>query len=401
MPETDQTPIYLDNHATTRVDPRVVAAMVPFLETHYGNAHSPTHYFGAEAREALESSRSKLAELLGAQPDEIVFTSGATESNNLALRGVIEHPRCRRGGVISVVTEHAAVLDPLRRLAKLGTPVTWLPVTPATAPDSGVIDLQQLTDALDDSIGLVSVMWANNEIGVLQPLEEIGRLARAAGALVHCDATQAIGKLPINLARTPIDLLSCSAHKFHGPKGVGLLWVRSGTPRVKLEAQQLGGGHEAGRRSGTVNVPGIVGMATALELALTDLDQHQSHLRQLKQLMWSSLQEQLAAIQCEVELNGPSWERDDLRLPGNLNFRIVGIDGQTLLARLPWLALSSGAACSSIHPAPSHVLQALGLDNDQIRSSLRVGLSRFNTVDEIDRAVRAIVSTTRTLSAMR
>lgn len=397
MSSSAPKPIYLDNHATTPVDPRVVEAMVPYFLEHFGNAHSLTHRFGEQARDALEQSRTRLAELLGALPEEIVFTSGATEANNLAIRGVTEHSRCTRRSIVSVTSEHAAVLDPLKRCERNGFNVRLLEVHPFASPLCGQIDLNQLPDAITDDTALVSVMAANNEIGTLQPLREIGQLARERGALLHCDATQAVGKLDLNLSQLPIDLLSCSAHKFHGPKGIGLLWVRQGTPRVRLEPQLLGGGHELGRRSGTLNVPGVVGMARALELALEQREQVVAHLNSLTERLWKGLQQELG----ELAINGPPLAFQNQRLPGNLNVQLGSVDGASVMMQIPWVAFSSGAACSSIHPEPSHVLKAIGLDADQIRSSVRFGVSRFNTTEEIDRAVEAIGNAARKLNSLR
>jgi cysteine desulfurase len=385
------TPIYLDNHATTRVDPRVVAAMLPYFSEHYGNAASVTHEFGKTAQAAVDSARETIARAIHAEPREIIFTSGATESNNLALFGVAERERRRGKHIVSVLTEHKAVLDPLRRLERQGFEITLLPVASQDQPDAGAIDLAQLTAALREDTCLVSVMLANNEIGILQPIAEIGQLCRARGILLHCDATQAVGKMPVDVATLQVDLLSFSAHKMYGPKGIGALYVKRRSPQVRLEPRVWGGGHEQGLRSGTLNVPGIVGLATALELCLAELESERERLARLRWQLWTGLQQAVPNLQ----LNGPEFTAESTRwrLPGNLNFRLGDIDGQTLLLNLPELALSSGAACSSVTPEPSHVLRALGLSEDQCRSSLRFGLGRFTTSEEIEASVHILSET--------
>jgi len=396
-----EQPIYLDNHATTRVDPRVIEAMCPYWNELYGNAASISHAFGWQAQAAVDASRESIARAIGAESREIVFTSGATESNNLALRGLAARPDRRGGHIISVTTEHKAVIDPLQRLARRGFEVTWLPVfgvqhqsaSPIASSLEGRIDLQRLADALRPDTLVVSIMWANNEIGVLQPLEEIGRLCRERGVLVHCDATQAVGKLPIDLQRVPIDLLSFTAHKMYGPKGVGALYVRRRTPRIRLEPQIDGGGHERGMRSGTLNVPGIVGFAKALELCVAELPAEPQRLHDLRGRLWNGLR---AAIP-DIRLNGPALDSLDLRLPGNLNCSFPYVDGEALMMSMRDIAVSSGSACTSANPEPSHVLRALGLSDDQTRASLRFGLGRFNTTDEIDTAVAAVSQAVREL----
>jgi cysteine desulfurase len=396
-----EQPIYLDNHATTRVDPRVVEVMLPYWNEVYGNAASISHTFGWQAQAAVDAARESIARAIGAESREIVFTSGATESNNLALRGLAARPDRRSGHIISVATEHKAVVDPLKRLARRGFEVTWLPVfgvqhqaaSPTTCSLEGRIDLQQLADTLRPDTLVVSIMWANNEIGVLQPLEEIGRLCHERGVLLHCDATQAVGKLTIDLQRVPIDLLSFTAHKIYGPKGVGALYVRRRTPRIRLEPQIDGGGQEQGLRSGTLNVPGIVGFAKALELCVAELPTETLRLQELRARLWNGLRATIP----DVRLNGPSLDSLDLRLPGNLNCSFPYVDGEALMMRMRDIAVSSGSACTSANPEPSHVLRALGLSDDQTRASLRFGLGRFNTIDEIDTAVAAVSHAVREL----
>lgn len=383
-------PIYLDNHATTRVDPRVVEAMLPYWTEQYGNASSTSHAFGWQAQAAVDAARESIAQALGTGPREIIFTSGATESNNLALRGLAARPDRRGGHVISVTTEHKAVIDPLQRLARRGFEVTWLPVsgvqTASAGQVEGRIDLEQLAAALREDTLVVSIMWANNEIGVLQPMAEIGQLCRERNVLLHCDATQAVGKIPIDLREMPIDLLSFTAHKMYGPKGVGALYVRRRTPRIRLEPQIDGGGQEQGFRSGTLNVPGIVGFAKALELCMAEMADESQRLSELRRRLWNGL---VASIP-DLRLNGPPLDPPELRLAGNLNCSFPFVDGEALMMSMREIAVSSGSACTSANPEPSHVLRAIGLTEDQTRASLRFGLGRFNTVAEIDAAIAAV-----------
>jgi cysteine desulfurase len=396
-------PIYLDNHATTRVDPRVVAAMLPYFGEIYGNAGSIGHSFGEEAKAAVDSARETIAAAIGAAPREIVFTSGATESNNLAIRGLTERERRKGNHLVSVATEHKAVLDPLRRLARRGFRVTLLPVEQQPSPRAGWLDPQQVADALDDDTLLVSVMLANNEIGILQPIAEIAAICRERGVPLHCDATQAVGKLPVNVAELGIDLLSFSAHKIYGPKGVGALYVRrspvsaggasiaKAAGPIRLEALLDGGGQEFGLRSGTLNVPGIVGLAEALKLALAEMSTESPRLAQLRQRLWEGILTNVP----DAILNGPAFgpEQDystASRLPGNLNVAFPGVNGEALMMSMKTIAVSSGSACTSANPEPSHVLLALGLGEDLTRASLRFGLGRFNTEEEIDFAVHAV-----------
>lgn len=381
--------IYLDNHATTRVDSRVVEAMLPYFTECYGNAASSTHVFGHAARDAVEQARATIAAAVGAQPKEIVFTSGATESNNLAIRGIAEHSRTQGRHLISVTTEHPSVLDPLERLRRRGYEVTLLPVRPWTDPEAGRIRPEQVAEAMREDTILVSVMLANNEIGAIQPIAEIAEICRSRGVPLHTDATQAVGKIPVDVGRLGVDLMSFSAHKIYGPKGIGALYVRRGRPPLRLEPLVAGGGHEAGLRSGTLNVPGIVGFAKALELCIAELPQESARLRALRDRLYQGL---LKAVP-HLSLNGPALSPPDWRLPGNLNVSLGDLDGETLLMNLPELAISTGSACTSATPEPSHVLRALGLDDQRSRASLRFGLGRFNTAEEIDRVIELIGDT--------
>jgi cysteine desulfurase len=387
----------MDNQATTRVDPRVVQVMLPCFMEKYGNAGSTSHSFGWDAKEAVDTAREFLATSLGASAREIVFTSGATESNNLALRGVCERERRRGNHIVSVVTEHSAVLNPLAKLAKRGFEVTLLPVAANDRPDAGRIDLNQLEDSLRDDTVLVSVLFANNEIGVVQPLAEIGRICKDRGVLLHSDATQAVGKLPVDVQELQVDLLSFTAHKMYGPKGVGALYVRRRHPQVRLECQIEGGRQEAGRRSGTANVPGIVGLAKALELSLLEMPEEQPRVRALRNRLFAELCERVDRL----ELNGPHLDDPHLRLGLNLNCSFSDIDGEALLMSMRELAVSSGSACTSADPEPSHVLRAIGLSDDRARASLRFSLGRFNTGGEVDFAVQLVASSVERLRSLR
>ncbi len=386
-------PIYLDNHATTRVDPRVVEAMLPFFGEMYGNAASTSHAFGWEAKEAVDRSRAAIAAAIGASPREIVFTSGATESNNLAIRGLAERGNRRGNHLVSVATEHRAVLDPIERLGRRGCEVTLLGVEQAGSPRAGWLDPARVADALRDDTLLVSVMLANNEIGVVQPLAEIAAICRRRGVWIHCDATQAVGKLDVDVRALGIDLMSFSAHKLYGPKGVGALWVRRGTPAVRLEPQIAGGGHESGLRSGTLNVPGIVGFARAIELCAAEIAVEMPRQAALRGRLHAGLTAELEG----VTLNGPALDEPGLRLAGNLNLSFAYVDGEALLMNMKDVAVSSGSACTSANPEPSHVLRALGLSAEATRSSLRFGLGRFNTSQEIEFAIEAVAGVVRRL----
>lgn len=377
-------PIYMDYHATTPVDPRVLRVMLPYFSEKFGNPASRNHRFGWEAEEAVERARKQVAELIGAQPKEIVFTSGATESDNLALKGVAEAYRHRGDHIITVATEHKAVLDSARRLEAQGFRVTYLPVGP-----DGLIDLDQLRAAITDRTILISVMYANNEIGVVQPIREIGRIAKEKGVLFHTDAVQAAGKIPIDVEADGIDLASLSAHKMYGPKGIGALYVRRRNPRVELVPLIDGGGHERGLRSGTLNVPAIVGFGEACAICRREMPEESQRLRQLR----DRLLNQILAELDEVYING-SMEH---RLPNNLNLSFRYVDAEALLTALPDVALSSGAACSSANLEPSHVLRALGRGDDLVHSSIRFGLGRFTTQEEVDYVAGRIVEAVKKL----
>ncbi len=391
-------PVYMDNHATTRVDPRVLEAMLPYFTERYGTAGSISHSWGWEAKDAVDQARESIAAAIGVQPREIVFTSGATESNNLALRGVAERGKRKGDHLISVTTEHKAVLDPLARLARRGYQVELLQVVPAGSDRSGLLDPQQVADAIRPDTALVSVMLANNEIGALQPLAEIGRICRERGVLLHCDATQAVGKISVDAPAMNIDLMSFSAHKIYGPKGVGALYVRRRSPPVRLQSQIDGGGQEGGLRSGTLNVPGIVGFAKALELCQAELPGEAVRLAELRDRLFAGL----SALE-GVSLNGPALNEPAWRLPGNLNLSFAHVDGEALMMSMKQLAVSSGSACTAADPEPSHVLRALKLNDDLTRSSLRFGLGRFNTAEEVEFAIEAVsqaVSRLRKLSSL-
>jgi cysteine desulfurase len=399
-----ELPIYLDNHATTRVDPRVVEAMLPYFTEKFGNAGSINHSFGAEAKETLDAARETIAAGIGAELREIVFTSGATESNNLAIRGIAERPKRKGNHIISVTTEHKAVLDPLRRLSRRGFEVTLLDVEQHSSSNAGWLDPQKVADAIKDDTLLVSVMLANNEIGVIQPVREIAEICASRGVPLHCDATQAVGKIPVDVRDLGVDLMSFSAHKIYGPKGVGALYVRKaatsgrGLPStVRLEPLIDGGGQENGLRSGTLNVPGIIGFAKALELCLAELLTEILRLTLLRDRLWTGLQLEIP----DVLLNGPTFQPippeprtlnpEPLpRLPANLNCSFPLVNGEALMISMKTIAVSSGSACTSANPEPSHVLRALGLSDDLTRASLRFGLGRFNTEEEIDYAIAAV-----------
>ncbi|MFZ5829070.1 MAG: cysteine desulfurase family protein [Planctomycetota bacterium] len=377
-----ELPIYFDNHSTTRVDPRVLEAMLPCFSQAYGNAGS-AHAFGHEAKAAVDDARARIASAIGATPREIVFTSGATESNNLAIRGIASR-HCERGRhIVSVVTEHPSVLDPLEALGREGYEITLLGVTRQPHPRAGIVDVGQVAEALRDDTILVSVMLANNEIGAINPLQEIGAICRERGVPLHSDATQAVGKLEVDVESLQVDLLSFTAHKIYGPKGVGALFVRRKRPAVRLDAMLFGGGQESGLRSGTLNVPGIVGFAKALDLCGEETGAERERLRQLRDRLWQGIRAQIDG----VEVNGPSLDAPELRLPGNLNVGFAGVDAGSLLLNLQEVAVSSGSACSSASPEPSHVLRALGLGDDLVRGSIRFGLGRFNTEEEADYVV--------------
>ena len=366
-----QRPIYLDAHATTPMDKRVLKVMLPYFTEHFGNPSTNTHVYGWEASAAVKNAREAIANIINASPEEIVFTSGATEANNLAIKGVAEAYFDRGKHIITVATEHRAVLDPCQYLETLGFEVTYLPVK-----SDGLLDLDKLTAAIREDTILVSVMAANNEIGVLQPLGEIGEICHSKEVLFHTDAAQAIAKIPLDVAAMNIDLMSLTAHKIYGPKGIGALYVRRRDPRVKIASQLQGGGQERGRRSGTLYTPQIVGFAEALKLGVAEMAAESERLFKLKQQLWSMF-ESLDG----VYLNGNLTTS----LAGNLNISLTGVDGSALLLALQSIvALSSGSACSSTSTAPSHVLTALGRDKKLAHASLRFGIGRFNTPEEME-----------------
>jgi cysteine desulfurase len=373
-------PIYMDNHATTRTDPRVVEEMLPYFTENFGNAASRNHEFGWVAEQAVEQARERIAKLIGATSKEIIFTSGATESDNLAIKGVAEMYKEKGNHIITQAIEHKAVLDTCKRLEKYGFRVTYLPVQ-----KDGRIDLDDLKRAMDDKTILVTIMAANNEIGVLQPIREIGALCHERGVLFHTDAVQAIGKVPFNVIQDNVDLASISAHKLYGPKGVGALYVRRKNPRVQLVAQIDGGGHERGMRSGTLNVTGIVGLGKACAIASSDMAEEAKYLTGLR----DRLKDQIMGQLDEVYING-SMEH---RLPGNLNISFAYVEGESLLMGINDIAVSSGSACTSATLEPSYVLKALGTGDDLAHSSIRFGIGRFNTEAEVDYVADRVVET--------
>jgi cysteine desulfurase len=388
----------MDNHATTPVDPRVLDAMLPYFTEIYGNAASRTHGFGWEAEKAVDTAREQVARLIGARSKDIVFTSGATESDNLAIKGVAEFYRDKGNHIITQVTEHKAVLDSCRALERKGlATVTYLPVD-----KFGQIDLDQLRDAITDKTVLISIMWANNEIGTIQPIAEIGKIAREKGVLFHTDAVQGIGHLPLDVDAMNIDILSLTAHKLYGPKGVGAIYVRSKGPRVRLSPIIDGGGHERGMRSGTLNVPGIVGLGYACELARESMADEAQRILGLRE----RLHEKINAELDEVYLNGHPVHR----LPGNLNLSFAFVEGESLLmglngsvhpiaaaASMAAIAVSSGSACTSATLEPSYVLKALGVGDDLAHTSIRFGLGRFNTVEDVDYVADRVISEVKRL----
>ncbi|XZE22202.1 cysteine desulfurase family protein [Pirellulaceae bacterium SH449] len=406
------TDIYLDNHSTTKVDPRAVEAMMPWFELSYANPGSVSHVPGRNAKELLEEHLGNICGYLGACPDELIVTSGATESTNLAILGAALHPRQKRRKIVTLATEHHAVLGPVEKLSRLG----WETVTlspfqhgplqngEGTAGDkrAGLVDLNRIADAIDSKTALVSIMLANNEIGVIQPLREISEICSKHGVLLHTDATQAVGKMPVNIEDLGVDLLSFSAHKFYGPKGVGGLIVSQHRQLVELSPQIVGGGQQLNLRSGTLNSPGIVGMAVALEICINEMSNEAAQAISLRNLLWRSLLEKIPGLM----LNGPDWSlhttasppnsstnadarapggvsTKEIRLAGNLNVCFPKIDGQSLMLAIPGLSVSSGSACTATHPEPSHVLRGIGRTDDQARSSIRFGVGRFNSEDEI------------------
>jgi cysteine desulfurase len=375
--QTLQFPIYMDNQATTRTDPRVVEAMLPYFTEHYGNAASRHHAFGRHAEEAVEEARDTIAGLIGASPKEIVFTSGATESDNLAIKGVAAMYRRKGNHIITVATEHHAVLDPCRRLEREGFAVTYLPVD-----RFGQISPAQLAAAITDQTILVSVMAANNEIGTLQPIKEIGKRCKERGVFFHSDAVQALGKIPLDMDDMGVDLASFTAHKIYGPKGVGALYVRGTNPRVRPEPLFDGGGHERGLRSGTLPVASIVGFGKACELCHEEMLKESERLVLLRQRLYGGITTMLR----DVFLNGHPTER----LPGNLNLSFADVQGEALMMAMRNVAVSSGSACTSASVEPSYVLKSLGVSDDLAHASIRFGLGRFNTQEEVDYVIKEV-----------
>ncbi|NDQ57691.1 MAG: IscS subfamily cysteine desulfurase [Acidipila sp.] len=373
-------PIYLDNHATTPCDPRVVQAMLPYFTEVFGNAASRNHAFGWQAEEGVENARAAIAKLIGATPKEIIFTSGATESNNLAIKGVAEMYREKGNHIITEATEHKAVLDTCKRLEKYGYEVTYLPVQ-----KDGRIDLDDLRKAITPKTILISIMYANNEIGVIQPVSEIGAIAREKGVFFHTDGVQAAGKIPVDVQKDNIDMISLTAHKMYGPKGVGALYVRRRNPRVQLSAILDGGGHERGMRSGTLNVTGIVGFGKASEICMNEMPVESARLMKLRDRLKDNILSQLD----EVYINGSMTHR----LPHNMNMSFAFVEGESMLMGINDIAVSSGSACTSATLEPSYVLKALGVGEDLAHTSIRFGIGRFNTEEEIDYVTGRVVET--------
>ena len=377
-------PIYMDNHATTPLDPRVLKAMMPYLTDQFGNAASRNHKFGWEAEEAVEEARKQIAALIGADAREIVITSGATESDNLAVKGVAWMYREKGDHIITAVTEHKAILDTCKHLEKEGFRVTFLPVD-----SKGLVDLDDLRKAITDKTILISIMTANNEVGVIQDIKAIGKIARERGVLFHTDAVQAAGKVPFNVNEMNVDIASLSAHKFYGPKGVGALYVRRRNPRVLLTPIIDGGGHERGMRSGTLNVPGIVGFGKAAQISREELSQESAEMFRLRERLRTTLERELD----EIYINGDLQRR----LPGNLNMSFAYVEGESLLMGINDVAVSSGSACTSASLEPSYVLKALGVGEDLAHTSIRFGIGRFNTEEEVDYVAGRVTEVVRRL----
>jgi cysteine desulfurase len=371
-------PIYMDYHATTPMDPRVFETMRPYFTEIFGNAASRNHSFGWQAEEAVEKARKQIADLIGATAKEIIFTRGATESNNLAIKGVAEMYAEKGNHIITAATEHKAILDTCKHLEKEGLRVTYLPVQ-----TNGLVDLDALRNAITDKTILVTLMYANNEIGVIQPVAEIGKIVKERGALFHTDAVQAVGKVPVNVIKDNIDLLSLTGHKIYGPKGCGALYVRRKGPRVQVTAQMDGGGHERGMRSGTLNVPGIVGLGEACALCQKEMPEESRRMAFLRDRLRHKLESELD----EVYINGTM----DSRLPNNLNISFAYVEGESLLMGINDIAVSSGSACTSATLEPSYVLKALGAGDDLAHSSIRFGLGRFNTEAEVDYVAAKVI----------
>ncbi len=380
-------PIYMDNQATTPVDPRVLDAMLPYFRGDFGNAASRNHAFGWRAEEAVDKAREQVARLIGVNEKEIIFTSGATESNNLAIKGVAEFYQSKGDHIVTAVTEHKAVLDPCKALERKGVRVTYLPVG-----KEGVVDPDAVRKAITDRTILISIMAANNEIGTINPIAEVGKIARERGVLFHCDAVQAVAKIPLNVEEMEIDLLSISAHKIYGPKGIGALYVRRKNPRVRLTPIIDGGGHERGMRSGTLNVPGIVGLGKASEIGMQEMTSEAKRVLSLREKLRNRLCGELDA----VYVNG-SLEH---RLPGNLNVSFAYVEGESMLMGLKDVAVSSGSACTSASLEPSYVLRALGVGEDLAHTSIRFGIGRFNTEEEVDFVADLVIDNVKRLRAM-
>jgi cysteine desulfurase len=381
-------PIYMDNHATTPVDPRVLAAMLPYFTETFGNAASRTHAYGWSAEAAVDDSRDTIASLIGAESGkEIVFTSGATESDNLAIKGVAEYYKAKGNHIITTTIEHKAVLDSCKRLEKEGFTVTYINVGP-----DGLVDPQAIEAAITDKTILVSVMLANNEVGTIQPIAEIGKITRARGIIFHSDAVQGLGKTPFDVRAMNVDLASLTAHKVYGPKGVGALYVRRSKPRVRLSAQMDGGGHERGNRSGTLNVPGIVGFAKACKILIEEGVAEAEKIRALRDRLHKKITDELDA----VVLNGSA----EHRLPGNLNISFSFVEGEGLMMAIKDVAVSSGSACTSASLEPSYVLRSMGLEEDMAHSSIRFGLGRFNTEEEVDYVAQLVIAKVQRLRDM-
>jgi len=385
-PQNRRMPVYLDYQATTPTDPRVVEAMLPYFTEKYGNPHSRSHIYGWEAEEAVEKAREQVAAIIGADPKEIIFTSGATESNNLAIKGVAHFYKERKNHIITCVTEHKCVLESCRHLQQEGFEVTYLPVQ-----KNGLIRLEDLEAAITDKTVLVSIMAVNNEIGVIQPLREIGALCRSKGVFFHTDGAQAVGKIPLDVNAMNIDLMSVSGHKIYGPKGIGALYVRR-KPRVRLQALISGGGQERGMRSGTLPTPLCVGLGVACEIAKNEMPAESERLHYLRDRFYKRITEQLP----EVYLNG-DLER---RIPGNLNISFAYVEGESLVMGIKNLSVSSGSACTSASLEPSYVLRALGVEEELAHTSLRIGLGRFTTEEDVDYAVSEIVAQVKRLREM-
>jgi len=365
-------PIYMDNHATTPLDKRVLEAMLPYFTERFGNAASRNHSFGWEAEEAVDKARGQIAGLIHARSKEIIFSSGATESDNLAIKGVLEFYKEKGNHIITCVTEHKAILDSCRALERGGkATVTYLPVD-----KYGMIDPEAVRKAITDKTVLITLMYANNEVGTIHPIAEIGKIAKEKGIVFHSDATQAVGKIPVDVEKDGIDLMSLSGHKIYGPKGIGAIYVRSKGPRVRLTPQMDGGGHERGMRSGTLNVTGIIGLGKACEIAGSEMLEENRRLHELRDKLQAGIFERLD----EVYLNGHPTER----LPGNLNVSFAYVEGESLLMGISDIAVSSGSACTSATLEPSYVIRALGTDEELAHSSIRFGLGRFNTEEEVD-----------------